>query len=43
MIQPHIDRAIALMQAIARKLRADADDVGSKTDLFGSEAAKRTA
>jgi hypothetical protein len=36
MTQTLADRQIALMQAIARKLRAEADVEGLKGDLFGS-------
>jgi hypothetical protein len=36
MTQTLADRQIALMQAIARKLRAEADAEGAKGDLFDS-------
>lgn len=38
MTQALADRQTALMEAIARKLRAEADAEGAKGDLFGSEA-----
>lgn len=37
MTQQLADRQTALMQAIARKLRAEADAEGAKRDLFGGE------
>ena len=37
MTQQLADRQTALMQAIARKLRAEADAEGAKGDLFGGE------
>ncbi|MET3483169.1 hypothetical protein [Methylobacterium sp. 1973] len=38
MTQALADRQTALMEAIARKLRAEADAEGAKGDLFGGEA-----
>ncbi|MEG9524285.1 MAG: hypothetical protein MIL41_00630 [Hyphomicrobiales bacterium] len=38
MTQQLADRQTALMQAIARKLRAEADAESAKGDLFGGEA-----
>jgi hypothetical protein len=38
MTQALADRQTALMEAIARKLRAEADAEGAKGDLFGEEA-----
>ena len=38
MTQAMADRQTELMQAIARKLRAEADAEGAKGDLFGGEA-----
>ena len=37
MTQQLADRQTALMQVIARKLRAEADAEGAKGDLFGGE------
>jgi hypothetical protein len=37
MTQQLADRQTALMQAIARKLRSEADAEGAKGDLFGGE------
>ncbi|MGH1574315.1 hypothetical protein ACRAWG_31295 [Methylobacterium sp. P31] len=41
MTQAVADRQTALMQAIARKLRAEADAEGAKGDLFGGMAEVR--
>ncbi|MDP4005122.1 hypothetical protein [Methylobacterium sp. NEAU K] len=41
MTQQHADRQTALMRAIARKLRAEADAEGAKGDLFGIEEVRR--
>ena len=38
MAQATAERQTALMQAIARKLRAETDAEGAKEDLFGREA-----